>query len=71
VDNELFRDLRAYLGLTQQEFASRLKVHRSTIGNIECGLLPLSDGIKMRAFKAFDIDAAMLEKLKQYRELSI
>ncbi|MFL1665312.1 MULTISPECIES: helix-turn-helix domain-containing protein [Bacillus cereus group] len=71
MDNELFRDLRAYLGLTQREFANKLKVHRSTIGNIECGLLPLSDGIRMRAFRAFDIDAEMLEKLKQYRQLSM
>lgn len=71
MDNELFRDLRTYLGLTQREFAGRLKVHRSTIGNIECGLLPLSDGIRMRAFRAFDIDAEMLEKLKQYRKLSM
>ncbi|PFN23382.1 helix-turn-helix transcriptional regulator [Bacillus cereus] len=71
MDNELFRDLRAYLGLTQQEFADRLNVHRSTIGNIECGLLPLSDGIRMRAFRAFDIDAEMLEKLKQCRQLSM
>lgn len=71
MDNKTFRDLRAYFGLTQQQFADKLNLHRSTVGGIECGILPLSDGVKMRAFKAFDIDVEMLEKLRQYRELSV
>ncbi|MBO1579979.1 helix-turn-helix transcriptional regulator [Bacillus sp. XF8] len=71
MDNKMLRDLRTYFGLTQHEFANKLNLHRSTIANIEIGLVPLSDGVKMRAFRAFNIDAAMLEKLKQYRELSI
>lgn len=71
MDRQTFRDLRVYLGLTQHEFADKLNLHRSTIGNIECGLLPLSDTIKMRAFRAFDIDAEMLEKLRKYRQLSV
>ncbi|HDR3895217.1 helix-turn-helix domain-containing protein [Bacillus sp. FSL W7-1334] len=71
MDNKMLRDLRTYFGLTQHEFANKLNLHRSTIANIEIGLVPLSDGVKMRAFRAFNIDAEMLEKLKQYRELSI
>lgn len=71
MDNKTFRDLRAYFGLTQKQFADKLNLHRSTIANIECGLLPLSYAVRMRAFRAFNIDAEMLEKLKQYRELSI
>ncbi|WP_438825153.1 helix-turn-helix transcriptional regulator [Bacillus sp. JJ1127] len=71
LDRQTFRDLRVYLGLTQHEFADKLDVHRSTVGNIECGLVPLSDGIRMRAFKSFGIDAEMLEKLKEYRKLSM
>ncbi|ENQ3077973.1 helix-turn-helix transcriptional regulator [Bacillus cereus] len=71
MDRQTFRDLRVYLGLTQHEFADKLDVHRSTVGNIECGLVPLSDGVRMRAFKAFGIDAEMLEKLKEYRKLSM
>lgn len=71
LDRQTFRDLRVYLGLTQHEFADKLDVHRSTVGNIECGLVPLSDGVRMRAFKAFGIDVEMLEKLKEYRKLSM
>ncbi|EOW9526584.1 helix-turn-helix domain-containing protein [Bacillus cytotoxicus] len=71
MDNKMFRDLRVYFGLTQKQFADRLNLHRSTVGGIECGLLPLSDGVKMRVFRAFNVDSEMLKKLKQYRELSI
>lgn len=71
MDSTMFRDLRTYFGLTQYQFTDKLNLHRSTVANIECGLLPLSDGVKMRAFRTFNIDAEMLEKLKQYRELSI
>ncbi|MCU5094062.1 helix-turn-helix domain-containing protein [Bacillus wiedmannii] len=71
MDSTMFRDLRTYFGLTQHQFADKLNLHRSTVANIECGLLPLSDAVRMRAFRACNIDAEMLEKLKQYRELSI
>ncbi|MES5940693.1 MULTISPECIES: helix-turn-helix transcriptional regulator [unclassified Bacillus cereus group] len=71
MDSTMFRDLRTYFHLTQHQFADKLNLHRSTVANIECGLLPLSDAVRMRAFRAFNIDAEMLEKLKQYRELSI
>lgn len=71
MDQQTFRDLRVYLGLTQHEYADKLKVHRSTVANIESGWIPLSDTIKMRVLRAFDVDVELLEKIKRYKKLSM
>ena len=54
--NERLRKLRKTLGLTQQEFADRLKVPRNTIGGYEVGKSNPSDAAVNNICNTFNVN---------------
>lgn len=43
--NERLKQLRKFLGMTQQKFADKLGVKRNTVGQWECGINALTDQV--------------------------
>lgn len=53
--NELIKDIRHYLGMTQEEFAKWLGVHYSTIALTEANYRNVSDKLASKIALKFDI----------------
>lgn len=55
IDNKTFVDIRMYLGLTQQEMADLLGVSIATIAHIETNRLHVTENVKYKLAKHFDV----------------
>lgn len=53
--NELIKDIRHYLGMTQEEFAKWLGVHYSTISLTEANYRGVSDNLASKIALKFDV----------------
>ena len=58
--NERIKQIRNSLGMTQQEFADRLKINRSNIANYEKGLRTPVDAVISLICKEFSISESWL-----------
>lgn len=58
--NARIKELRKSLGLTQQEFANRLRVKRNTVGQWECGINALTDQMVFSICREFGVSEAWL-----------
>lgn len=64
--NELIKDIRHYLGMTQEEFAKWLGVHYSTIALTEANYRNVSDKLAAKIALKFDVtDSDFLEYRKR------
>ncbi|NEZ80360.1 XRE family transcriptional regulator [Clostridium botulinum] len=71
------KELRKHLNLTQQEFANKLHVSRSNIGNIENGIINLSERNIKDICKTFNVsenwlingEGEMFNTLQEDKEL--
>lgn len=55
INYRLFRDARRYMKLTQEQFAERLKITRSTVAQIESGRMEVSENIQSKLAHVFDV----------------
>ncbi|WP_042224136.1 helix-turn-helix transcriptional regulator [Oceanobacillus manasiensis] len=67
--NSTFRLIRAYLGLTQAEFAELLGVSYSTVAGIEAGNRRVSETVQARIAKDFRAGDAFYEFVERHRIL--
>jgi plasmid maintenance system antidote protein VapI len=67
---KLFREIRLYHGLSQDEFARLLGVSRSTIQMIEAGKRKINGRIRMRLAKHFDLTPEFWETVERANKLS-
>ncbi len=58
--NARIKELRKSLGLTQQEFANRLRVKRNTVGQWECGINALTDQMVFSICREFGVSETWL-----------
>lgn len=55
MNNRTFKDIRQFRGLTQEKFAERLKITRSTVAQIESGRMEVSENIQSKLAHVFDV----------------
>jgi len=70
MDCKLFREIRLYHGLSQDEFARLLGVSRSTIQMIEAGKRKITDRIRYRLAKCFDLTPEFIETVERATKLA-
>lgn len=58
---ERIKNVRKALGLTQEEFAAKIKVSRPNIGNIETGKIGITERIISDICETFKVNRAWLE----------
>ena len=59
---QVVRRRRLQLGLSQEDFADRAKIHRTYVGSIELGKVQVSIGIAYQLAKALDVPLSRLWK---------
>jgi DNA-binding XRE family transcriptional regulator len=65
IDGKLIRLLRCEAGLTQVQFAERLGIGTTTVANVETGYRPVSQMLKIRLIRTFDLTEEKIAALKQ------
>lgn len=65
--NELIKDIRHYLGMTQHEFAEWLGVHYSTIALTEANYRNVSDKLAAKIALKFDVTDAEFLAFRERR----
>ncbi|MDM5187863.1 helix-turn-helix transcriptional regulator [Bacillus sp. DX4.1] len=69
IDGKLVRLLRCDEGLTQEAFAKALGVGVTTIANVEIGYRPVSDPLKVKLIRTFNLTDARLGELKSLEKV--
>lgn len=71
MNGKTVKALRAYLGVTQREFAESIGVSAISISNIERGITPVTDTMKIKIGKVFKIDRDFLDTVESAREFDL
>lgn len=71
MNGKTVKALRAYLGMTQREFAESIGVSAISISNIERGITPVTDTMKMKISKVFQIDRDFVDTVERTREFDL
>jgi transcriptional regulator with XRE-family HTH domain len=70
VRKEIFKAIRLYLGLSQSEFAKKLGVSETTVCLIEKGERRVTDRVRMRLAKHFELTPEFLDYVERANKLS-
>lgn len=68
--NEMFRAIRLYLNMTQDQFADFLSVSPATVGRIESGSLSVTPRVQAKLAARFNVDDAFLSFFDNMRKIS-
>ena len=72
MNSHIFKVLRMREGLTQEEFADKLKISRSLVANIEAGRQPISDHVRARLVaNDYRLDDQFYVFLRQFKQMNI
>lgn len=69
MDREMFRALRQFHKLTQQQFAEVLGVAPSTVDSVETGRRPFSSFVRGKVAAAYQLDEAFLKFYDNYKSI--
>lgn len=76
--HDRIKEVRKYLGLSQQEFADRLSISRSNLGNIETGAISVTSRVIEAICREYNVneiwlrhgEGEMFRKLTREQEIS-
>lgn len=72
MNSHIFKVMRMKEGLTQEEFAEKLKISRSLVANIEAGRQPISDHVRARLVASdYRLNDEFYIFLRQYTQMNI
>lgn len=69
MDKDTIRAIRAWLGMSQQEFADYLGVGKATVSMVESGKREVTDYVKFKIAKKFEVTDDFLEYKERYLKL--
>ncbi|MCM3736768.1 helix-turn-helix domain-containing protein [Bacillus cytotoxicus] len=70
IDGRIIRLLRLSEDLTQEQLAERLGISAvTTISNAETGYRKVSDSLKVKIIKTFNLTEEKIEELKRYEKV--
>lgn len=64
------KELRLYIGITQQELADRVGVSKAYISLMESGKKPVSDKVRINIAKYFELDDRFFETMERAKRLA-
>lgn len=70
MNNETFRNIRIYLGLTQKEYGEKIGLARQSVSLIELGERVVTNRVRMRVAQVFNLDEEFIESMSRYNKLS-
>jgi transcriptional regulator with XRE-family HTH domain len=70
MNHKVFKNIRLYLGHSQESFAKELGISPGYVSLIENGHKPVSDKVRIMLARKFDITADFIETMERANRLS-
>lgn len=70
MNKNIFKSVRLYLGMSQSEFADFLQIGQSSVSKIEAGQRRVSDGIRAKIARQFEVTDEFQDFVDRNKKLS-